>query len=294
MSTAPDVLAEQQAAESAALEAQRLADESAAASAAAKVETQLDQAAGGEEEKRKGGVQRRINELVRKAAEAEARADYFEKLAVGKADEAKAKPAEDAAKPKPKPADFETTEEYLDARDAWVRDDAVRVTREEVQKAEQRMAERTRVEEISADWAEREEACLEKHPDYNEVADPTVTKELLQSAQGPSRAAISFALQQSEIGPELLYHFCQNPAELQKLTEMDNPTRAVIALGRIEARLADETGGGQKPLPQTRGPKPITPVRKVAAHDDGELRDDLAPTVWRDRYLKKMEKKVSG
>lgn len=267
--------------------AQAVETEQAAASAAAETtETQTDQ-----KPPEKGGVQRRIDELTKARRLAEAEAEFWKAKVTGAA------PAKevvaDKPKPKPVPGDFETTEAYLDARDEWVREDTLRVAREEFHKTlqeEGQKRERQSEQEILADeWGEKESAVEKEHPDYADVT--AAAFEAIDSSKGPAKAALAHAIQYSEAGPEILYYLGQHPEEVQRLAGL-HPTQAVIALGRIEARLAGDNPGGEKTNPpQTRAPKPPTPIKKASAADDGELRDDLSPEVWRSRFLKKLEKK---
>jgi hypothetical protein len=262
-------------------------------SAGAEVETQPEPSAEGGKPPEKGGVQRRIDELTKARRLAEAEAEFWRQKALGTAPGDKSPTtAADKPKAKPNPADFETTEAYLEARDAWVLEEADRrrdaKLQEELSRRDQAYEQRSEQEILSAEWADREEATKEKNPDYEEVTAQAM--DALQSSKGPAVAAIAHAVQYSEMGPQVLYYLGQHPEEIGKLAGL-HPTQAVIALGRIEARLAAETEGGDKAPPQTRAPKPPTPVRKVAPHDDGELRDDLSPEEWRARFLKKREKK---
>ena len=257
----PEVLTvEQQEAESAAaLETQRLADESAAASAAAgeTVKTPEEQAA--EQEKRKGGVQRRINELVRKAATAEARAEYFEKVALGKA--AETKPATDEAKPMPEAADFETTEEFLRATATWSKEEAKREVRAEMEEKTKADSQKSEQDTQAQVWQEKESATQEKHADYEDVT--AAAMETFRQLNTQACHAVAHAIQVSDAGPELLYHFGEHREELEALSKL-HPTAAIMALGKIEGRLAGDNGTGPVLVPQPRASKPPTPVKKAA------------------------------
>ncbi len=266
-------------------------DGSAAASAAAE-ESEREPAKpsgegeGAEEAKKpQGNLQRRMNELTRRAAVAEAKAEYFEKLALGKGD---GKPPADSAeqpKAKPKPEDFETTGEYLDARDAWVKEDARREVREEIQKARQEDERQAEQEVAAEEWESRETAAQEKHADYDEVAADAMNA--IAQSKGPGTHALAHALQFSEAGPEVLYHLGQHPEEVKKIAGM-SPTAAVIAVGRLEARLAPEKPAGEEepnPPAQQRAPKPPTPIRKPspvasAAPDDPASDKAMSDEEW--------------
>jgi len=284
----PDpVLTEQeQQAESAAKAAKTEQD---AASAAAESETQPDKPEGeGGEPPKKGGVQRRIDELTRGRRLAEAETEFWKSKALSSDGKQPSRESPPASPTKPNPSDFETTEAYLDARDEWVKRDTLRGVEERIQKSEQARTQQSEAEILSAEWGERESTTQEKHADYEAVTAQAM--ESFQESKGPGTNSIAHAIQYSEAGPEILYYLGQHPEEARRLFTL-HPTQAVIAVGRIEERLALETTGGEAQPPQPRVPKPPTPIRKVAPRDDGDLRDDLSPEEWRKRYLKKMETK---
>ncbi len=277
---------EQQQAESAAQAAET--EQAAASAAAAEQETQTDQSAGeGEKPPEKGGVQRRIDELTKARRLAEAEAEFWREKVLGAA--SSEKPAAEKPKGKPNPADFETTEAYLDARDEWVRNDTLRLADERIQKSERERDQRTEQEILADDWGEKEATITEKHPDYEEVT--ATAFEALQSTKGPAQAAVAHVVQYSEVGPELLYYLGQHPEEVRRIAQL-HPTQAALALGRIEGRLVTETeGGDEKTPPPPRAPKPPTPIRKTSTVDDGEPKDSDSPEVWKAKFLKKTEKK---
>lgn len=274
---------EQQQAESA---AQATETEQAAASAAAEqAETQPEQQAGdGQKPPEKGGVQRRIDELTKARRLAEAEAEFWRKKALG--EPAPPKAAEDKEPKEPNPDDFQTTAEYLKAVREYDRETLRKELRAEVQKIDQQREQRTEAEVLAETWAEKETATQEKHADYDEVT--AVAFDTLGSATGNAKAAIAHAIQYSENGPEILYYLGQHPEDVKKLAAL-HPTQALLALGKLEGRLANDTKGGEEQPPQTRAPKPPTPLKRPAVKDDGELRDDLAPGVWQERFLKKLE-----
>ncbi len=237
-------------------------EQAAASAAAAQQETPTDQSA--EEQAKppeKGGVQRRIDELTKARRLAEAEAEFWRQKALGEA--ASKQPAVEKPKNKPNPADFETTEAYLDARDVWVREETLRTTREEIQKTEQERERRTEQEILANDWGEKEASTTEKHPDYEEIT--ATAFETLQSAKGQAQAAIAHVVQYSEVGPELLYYLGQHPEEVRRIVAL-HPTQAALALGRIEGRLIQETESGEEKTPlASRAPKPPVPLKNKGA-----------------------------
>ncbi len=263
-----DVEVQQEQAESAAKAEET--EQTAESAAAETSETQIDQSA--EEARQRGGVQQRINELTkaRRLAEAEARflaearsrAEAEVQFWRAKAGEPE-KPAVEKPKTKPNPADFDTTEAYLDAREAWLMEESERRANARIEQAkkelEQAYTQRSEQESLAAEWGESEAEAQEAHADYRDVTASAV--ETLQSTKGPATPAIAHAIQQSEMGPELLYYLGKHPEEVEGLSQL-HPTRAVIALGRIEARLAQTDKGEESPPPHPKAPKPLTPIRK--------------------------------
>lgn len=263
-------------------------DGSAAASAAAGEgeKAQSEKSAEGDEAgKPKGNLQRRMNELVRKAAIAEARAEQAERLLLAKGEPAKPAPATEAPK-KPRAEDFETTDEYLDARDEWVKQEAIRDARAETEKARKADSEKSEQAVQAQEWQEKEAAVQEKHPDYDDVTAQAMST--LRESNTPACYAVAHALQISEMGPELLYYFGQHPEEVEALADL-HPTVAILRVGRIEARLAKEEAEGEPgekpPPPHTRAPKPPTPIKKVSAGkpldpNDPADAEKMTPEEW--------------
>lgn len=263
--------------------AAKVATEQAAASAVAETETKPDPSADGKLPE-KGGVQKRIDELTKARRLAEAEVEFWKSKAIGK--NGTEQPVVETPKAKPKPADFDTTESYLDARDAWVKDETMRNVEETFKKHEQASEQRSEAEILAAEWTDAEDSTKEKHADYEAMTANAM--DALKSSEGPAKAVIAKAVQDSENGPEILYYLGQHPEEVESIAAL-SPKRAYFAVAGIAARLATETSGGETKPPETRAPKPPTPIRRVAPAEDGELRDDLSPETWKKRFLKKME-----
>lgn len=245
---------------------------------------------------KKGGVQRRIDELTRARRQAELDAEFWREKALRTAqpDKPGERVVADEPLKEPQPDDFETTAEYLQAIRAYDRTVHQREMREELAKAEQERETRTQQEILRDQYAEHEEAFTQKTPDYNEVVDRVMNRGgtgALQVAKGPGKGAVASAIQDDpEIAPQLLYHLGQNPEEVERIVALP-PRQAYFAMAKLAARFAPETEGGEpkEPPPQTKVPKPPTPIKKVARADDGELRDDQNTDEWRRRFLKRME-----
>lgn len=139
----------------------------------------------------------------------------------------------------PKPADFATPTEYIDAAATF--------------KAEQIVAQRDakkQQSDLSNSYAEREEAAREKYSDYADVAHVDTDK------GGPAISReMAEVIMASEIGPEIAYYLGKNVEESKRIWGL-KPLAQAAALGKIEASLS------AKPVakPTTNAPDPIKPI----------------------------------
>jgi hypothetical protein len=138
-------------------------------------------------------------------------------------------------------------------------------------------AEKQRVENFQKTWNERSAKAAAKYADFKEVAlDPAMPIV-------PGGIVDAF-IGETEVGPELLYHFGKNPAELEKLQGM-NPIHAALELAKLvgkftepEAKLPLSTPAkptitsAPKPAPKVggRGTAPEDPVAAAVKDDDFE------------------------
>lgn len=207
-------------------------------------------------------VQPRIDELTRKARDAERERDYWR----GRA-EATQTPKEPAPE-KPTPDKFDDYGAFVEALADWKADEKVKKAREE-DKAE--AARERETEQRQTTWAERASAAKARHADYDAV---------MSESDVPIADFVTAALRESERGPELAYALAKDPSIADKLNAM-TPARAAIELGRMEAKLPDTVSAEpdpeevkpdviQKPAPAparktTSAPPPVRPIAKGAS-----------------------------
>lgn len=175
------------------------------------------------------GVQPRIDELTRARREAEREAAYWKQVAQGTQSPAQAAPQ------RPVPENFEKYDDYIDALTDWKAEAAV---------AKRMEADSTRkvAETRAQTFAERQTQARTVMPDYDEVVGGSDT---------PISEHVGEAIMESELGPQLAYHFGKNPDVLLCLNSM-NPTAAAREIGRLEATLSAK--------PAT----PAAPTKKVS------------------------------
>lgn len=175
------------------------------------------------------GVQPRIDELTRARREAEREAAYWKQVAQGTQSPAQAAPQ------RPVPENFEKYDDYIDALTDWKADQAVAKRME--QDSTRKVAE-TRAQT----FAERQVQFRQQTADYDEVVGGSDT---------PIANHVGEAIMESDLGPQLAYHFAKNPDVLQRLNGM-SPTAAAREIGKLEATL------GAKPA------APAAPTKKVS------------------------------
>lgn len=137
--------------------------------------------------------------------------------------QAETKIAEPAVAP-PKLEDFETTEEWLDARSDWKYDQRIIA---EAQKAKAE-AEKQDIDRLQKKYEAQKAKMADKYADYDDLMDS------LKDLDIPPY--LSQAVMESDIGGELSYYLGKNPLELEKLLDLP-PFAAVKAVGKLELKL---------------------------------------------------------
>ncbi len=197
----------------------------------------------------KKNVQARIDELTRRAREAERQADYYRGLATQKAPN-----SADAAPTEPNPDDFENYGDFVKALAKYE-------VAQERQAGHSQQADSFRAEA----WSSKVEATRATIADYDKV---------VGSSEIPVAGHVADALMDAERGPELAYHMANHPDLAERLNKM-SPVKAAIELGRLESTL-----GGTTARQPSKAPAPITPSRPGPT-----VKTDLAK-VSMDDYVK--------
>ena len=195
------------------------------------------------QEKPKRSARERINELTKRAHEAEREVQRLREAS-------ERKPAESTEKPIPDR--FGSYDEYVEALADWKADQRVAESFKR-RDAERSQAAEARAAEAKAQaWAERQSEFREATPDYDAV----VGKSAVQIAPH-----VVDTLLDSESGPELAYHLAKRPETVKRINAL-SPLSAARELGRIEATLSNPAAPQIKPA--SKAPAPITPVRSSA------------------------------
>jgi hypothetical protein len=144
----------------------------------------------------------------------------------------------------PKLDDFETTEEYLDARADWKVEQRLAA---EAQKAEEEK-EKKATEKLVQKFEKQKAKMAEKYSDFDDLMDDLADLDI--------PPYINQAVIESDIGGELSYYLAKNPIELEKILDMQ-PLAAVKALGRLETKL--ESTPAKKEV--SKAPAPFKTVK---------------------------------
>ena len=182
---------------------------------------------------KKNGVQSRIDELTRKARDAERRANYYEGLATQPAQN----PAEDAAKPT---ADqFESYDEFVEALTDWK-------VAQKTQTLAQDAAKGVVQHERQANYKERLAETKATITDYDAVMEKAADMQIADY--------VGEAVFDSERGPEIFYHLAQHPEVAERLNGL-SPLKAAMEIGKIEAQLS-----APAVKRTSQAPAPISPI----------------------------------
>lgn len=226
----------------------------------------------------------------RRAHEAEQRAEQLEQRL--KAFEKSGPASEPKAPKEPKPEDFTTVGEYTDALVTYRVDQRLR---EEKAKVEREAEQRER-EAREREFGKRMSEARAKHDDFEEV---------LRSIKGTDLERVHMDvveyIQESDHGPDLLYHLAKNPDVLDRLRKL-SPRRFVAELGKLEAKwevpaapaAKDETPtlsqvATPTATPVSKAPAPIAPLNTAGVAPVAKKPEDMSVQELRE-YRRQQER----
>ena len=211
------------------------------------------------------GVQTRIDELTRQKHEAAREAAYWKQVAAGTQSPAQAAPQ------RPEPANYEKYDDYIDALTDWKAEQAV---------AKRMEADSTRkvAETRAQTFAERQTQARTVLTDYDDVVGGSDT---------PIANHVGEVLMESDLGPQLAYHFAKNPDVLLRLNSM-NPTAAAREIGRLEATLSAKPATPAAPTKKVSN----TPAPAGTVGTQGRATTPALANASMDEYMK--QRKAQG
>lgn len=190
-------------------------------------------------------LQRKIDKAYRERAEAQVRAEFFQKR-YEETSRSQSQPADPTA---PKLEQFESIEKFTEA----VEKHASEKTRKQFESERQTSSQRQAHEQLTRNWEAQVEAAEEKYPDFG-----TVVGDLKPTPTQPWSMATAAA----DNGGDVAYYLGKHLDELKKISEMP-ALRQVLEIGKIAHKLSLEPS---KPKP-SKAPAPITPLGGAASAD---------------------------
>lgn len=237
-------------------------------------------------------TQKRISELVKRAAEAERRetatnarfAELEARLGQNTPTPQPRVVADDSA---PRPSDLKAdgTEKYqLGEFDPQYIVDLTRHTLIQERESYEKQAAAKKSEQefkdsrtaLADNWNEKLEPAQERYPDFMEQSE-----KLINSFNGIDPGYSDYlttTIMSLEYGTDVLYYLAKHPEEAKKIVA-SGPQKATVALGRIEARYAENDEEKEKARPKiSKAPVPPARLNKgttAARRDTAEDTDDL-------------------
>jgi hypothetical protein len=185
------------------------------------------------------GFQKRVQKFQAQLTAKEQELEYWKNVALqGKQVEA---PQVSAAKPKL--ADFDSVEEYVEAREDFLR-------KELLETVTQQAAQATRQNTVQASYQQKVSEAQKALPDWDEVME-------LAADEPTSPETVQFCMD-SDIGPRIAYHLAKNPEEHERINKL-SPMRRVAELGKLEDRLTAPKAAPQVKV--TKAPSKLTDVK---------------------------------
>lgn len=164
----------------------------------------------------------------------------------------------------PKIEDFDTMEDFLDARDAYR--DSMRETKKEPEQVD-----------YANPRDELADAGTEKYEDFEEV----VFSENIKVT--PEMASTIFEIDDVDLQVDVAYYLGQNPKETARIARLSE-RRQIAEIGKLELKLSEKPAKKAKP---SKAPAPIKPVggSKTAS-------SEIQPVEDYESFLKKRNKQL--
>jgi hypothetical protein len=190
---------------------------------------------------------RRMKKFIQRAAVAEAEAAALRAQIQGSGQQAQA--------PGPLQREqFGSEEAYLSA-----------MVQQEVAKAVPALTQQLQMQQQASKSKEAIQEIRAQHDDYDEV--------MSDALNIPVTQALQEALLSSPMLEQLKYHLAKNPDKVEELASM-SPTRVAAEIGRLEAKLENQSKPAPRPVSKAKAP--ITPVKVQGASgrvDESKLSD---------------------
>lgn len=179
----------------------------------------------------------------------------------------------------PKREQFESYEDYLEARADWRADQKVaerlKAHDEAARGKETQQRQQADVTKLRSVWEEREIKFRADHKDYDSAVSTYAETDLGELADGPRRFIV-----ESDQGPALLHYLATHDADHERIASL-SPTRQLAELAKLEDKV-----GVPQPKEPSSAPPPVRPVAQGKGSDNGysENMSDAAYREWRKKH----------
>lgn len=224
------------------------------------------------EKQRSRRFERRLGNAYRKAAEAQARADFLEK----QLNEFRQKQVPPADPEAPTLQKFTDIEEYAAAKAKFESEKAAKKALQEHQAKQHADAQRRFTEQLADSWEEKSSRADGKYEDFDEVVGD------LKPTEPWSQAVMA-----AENAEDVAYWLGKNLDQAKRIASLP-PFAQIREIGRIEERLL--ANPPVKPKTPSRAPAPIEPLKGVAptVTDVPSSEDNMKD------WMRKRQKQVHG
>lgn len=209
----------------------------------------------------------RKNERYRTRKEVEAYYKGFTE-AGGRQVERKEAPKEDR---EPVRADFETYEEFIEARATYRADKAASAA---VEKKQKEASDRQQAEARQKTENEFQSKVRAKFTDIDELVE--------EVGDMPIHVGVQEAIMDSPFGPEIFHELLKNPSEFERLAEMSSAA-AIREIGKLEARFEAKAPKAEEKKEQktaSKAPAPVAPPGGASASGSDEPSDSDDTETW--------------
>ena len=186
------------------------------------------------------GFQKRINRLTREKRELESRLTALEQQ----------RAPQPAAKEAPKRDDFESYEDYLEAKAEHVAESKVAERLEKQQQESAAKEAQTTQTELLDSWEDKKDDARERYVDFDDV---------MEGSDTPITPHMSQALLESDIGADIAYHLANNDDDVARISRL-SPPRQMIEIGKLEAKISGEINKPKTKTP-SKAPAPTKPTK---------------------------------
>lgn len=236
--------------------------------------------ANAQDPKGKDGVQKRIDEITKKRREeerarlkAERERDDERAARIKLEEEVRSLKKSAPAPDKPKPSDFETDADYIEALTDWKVSQALKTKEDELDAAKPATnTDREKsIDDAYSTLDEKMERGREKYTNFNELVfheDLKISETMVQAI------VIADAPDKNVHAEDVIYYLANHRDESERIAKLP-PLKAAYEIGKIEAKLA-----APKPNRIPKAPDPIIPVKNTGVTEKNP--ENMSPKEYRE------------